>query len=184
MTRAVRRVLGTLLFVSMLVLTSCGSTRSYQHCEMILNLPREYERANPKESFKIQGADGVLHSFAMSNADRIDLALTNSNSVVALTRISNDAAIKDGIFPVGSALAFAKIYRDLSAVDAEVYQHGEIPYYTYALTSDIGVDFSFMATFYRTPHAYFVVLYGAVSDVFADMKDSFFSYATSVSFGE
>lgn len=184
MRRAARLVFSALALLSVIFSVSCQSTRAYQHCEIILNLPKGYVERDPKEPLIIEDAGGIPHAFLMSNAEKTDLLLSDSRSVVALTRISHDAAIKDGIVPVGSALDFAKLYRDLSGVEAEVYQHSEIPYYVYTLTSDKGVEFSFMATFYRTPFAYFVVLYVAASDVFSDIDEDFLSYASDVRFGE
>ena len=183
MSKAKFKIITALLLLLSVLLNSCSDERSYQHCEMILTLPTSYDKKDPTSPFNLTDSRGAVHAITMSNASKLDLALASENSVVALTRISNEAAQKDGIAPVGSAQAFANLYRDLSGLDSQVKLHGEIPYYVYTLTSNTGVGVKFMATFYKTPYAYFVVLYVALSDIFDGLTDNFLSYAESVRFG-
>ena len=57
---------------------------------------------------------------------------------------------------------------------------GHGTYYTYTVTSNTGEEVKFLATFYRSPYAYFVVLYAAVADVFDGRLRSFLDYASDV----
>ena len=180
--RAIRRIFIFFAVAAALFSVSCGDTLAHKHCEIVLNLPKEYESANPKEPFVIEDSRGIPTLLLMSSGASIDMALCDSQSVVALTRISNEAAYEEGISPVLTQLDFARFYMELSNIDSEVKLHSDIPYYTYTVTSNTGEEFKFLATFYRSPYAYFVVLYAAVADVFDGRLRSFLDYASDVGF--
>ena len=163
---------------------SCGGDNSYRHCEILLSLPEEYESAPPDEPFLIYDASGGANMFLLSSSGSVDMAFTDSVSVISLSRISKEAAYDEGIPPIMSQLEFARYYRSQSGGGTEVMLHSEIPYYTYTKTSDGGGELSFLMTFYATPNAYFIISYITASDRAVSLENSFLDIAADVEFTE
>lgn len=158
-----KRTLHLFLSVALLLsvalsLLSCD--RELAHAEIILTLPSEYREID---------------------SDRFDVAATNGTASVGVARISFAAAVEQGISDTYSQLQFAEYFKLISGKDGEVYTYSGIPYFTY--TDSTGGDEMFCtATFYRTPYAYFYVLYAVPASEERYYRDAFLEYAAGVKF--
>lgn len=136
------RIVALLLaLVELFLLASC-SDRKYEHCEIGITLD---------ESFEEYDSDG-----------RFDMSYSDGKVMIGVLRFSFEACLKDDIPISMSDYTFAKFYRakatSLEDV-SEVELYGYLPYFTYTLA---GVDeslYRYIATFYKTPNAYFLVMY-------------------------
>ena len=136
--------------VQVLLLCSC-SDKKYEHCEIGLKLD---------DSFAEYDADG-----------KFDMAYTDGRVIIGVLRFSFEACLKEDIPISMSDYTFAKYYRakaegigDVS----EVELYGYLPYFTYTLEGTDGVYHRFVATFYTTPNAYFLVMYITPADAAKD----------------
>ena len=136
------RVLSLFIIIAVLLsLASCDSGK-FEHCEIGLRLGEDF--------------------FEYDSDGRFDMSLTDGRVIVGILRFSFEACLKDDIPISMSDYTFAKYYRaratEIEDV-SEVELYGYLPYFTYTLE---GVDESvhrYIATFYTTPNAYFLVMY-------------------------
>lgn len=136
------RALSILIIIAVLFsVTSCDGGK-FEHCEIGLRLGDDF--------------------FEYDSDGRFDMSLTDGDVIVGVLRFSFEACLKDDIPISMSDYTFAKYYRaratEIEDV-SEVELYGYLPYFTYTLE---GVDESvhrYVATFYTTPNAYFLVMY-------------------------
>ena len=136
------RIIALFLTVfQLLMLVSC-SERKYEHCEIGITLD---------DSFK-----------EYDSGKRFDMAYTDGRVIIGVLRFSFDACLKDDIPISMSDFTFAKFYRakatEIEDV-SEVELYGYLPYFTYTLEGTDGSVHRYVATFYTTPNAYFLVMY-------------------------
>lgn len=154
-----KKIATSLLLVLMLIsLVSCDT--EIAHAELILTLPSEYREIEN---------------------ERFDVAASNGMATVGVARISLAAAKDEGISDTYSQLQLAEYFKLVGGKGGEVYTYQGIPYFTYTDTSG-GVEMFCTATFYRTPYAYFYVLYAVPSAEEKYYREDFLEYAASVKF--
>ena len=141
----------TLLILICLCLTlgACASSNEFIHAELTITVP---------DGFQQQDAGG-----------RADMLLTNGEATVALTRFSFS---NSSVPPALSTDDFAEYYMHKTEVEATLYNYRDIPYYTYR---DGGTGLFCTAVFYRTPYAYFTVLFAARDE--AEWRERFLEIA-------
>lgn len=131
------------LFAILLLLStlcSCSESVRLQHCELGIVLPSEFEEYDSDGSFDASYFDGEL--------------------IVGMTRVSFVAAMDDGIPTTLTPLRFAEVYRGrIDREDSEIKELGDVPYFTYTVTTDDGREYIYIPTFYVTPYAYFVIMF-------------------------
>lgn len=177
------KFLGVLLFLSLsLGICSCEGERVFEHCEMLLSLPKDYEEVSTDEPFVIYDSEGMPKVFTTSNSGSLDMAFSDERSVVALTRISKEAGYEDGIPPMLTQLDFASLYLQKSGTVAELKLHSDIPYYSYTVRDGEENAFSFLLTFYATPYSYFIATYITTEDRADSLLSDFLDIAESVGF--
>ncbi len=146
-----------LLIVFVFLLVSC-SDHTYGHAELTIDLPGDYTEIK-------------LESF--------DVAYTNDISIVGITRISFNAGFNSGIPETFKPREFAEFYMQKLGRDCEIFSIGDAAYYEYSDTID-GEKQSYIASFYRTKHAYFIIMYVCPEEIYEVMKPQFLIYAKSV----
>lgn len=158
--RATHRISALLLLLAMLVCTvGCAKTREHIHCELGISLPREYEKVD---------------------IEQYDLAMSNGEAIVGLMRLSFEAALGEGIYSTHSPYAFAELYTVILGMeDTTVEEHGDVPYFTYTRQSS-GGDYFYMATFYRTHYAYFIITFICPLELEGGYRVNFLSYTEQV----
>ena len=118
-------------FIS-LSLIACSGETVMEHCEIGMRLSSRFEVA------ELLG---------------YDVAYSDGDLVVALTRISFTAAADEGIPASLSPEAFARLYVDKIGLSREsVREYGDFPYVAYTVG-----DAEVIEAFLRTPYAYFIV---------------------------
>ena len=127
-----------LLIISTLLLASCGE--DFSHCELALPLSSDYRRADGGEGF--------------------DAVFTNGEAVVGMIRISFAAGFNQGIQETMSSYEFARFWKNKIGRDTEVMTDIKTPYYTYRENG-----YFYLCAFYRTPDAYFVVIFSCASEI-------------------
>ncbi len=175
-------VLALTLF-SLLFFVACEKPNSFSHCEITLTLPDDFSRVDSAGPFVIYDGEGRATVFSLSSAEGADLTVASDFALVTLSRISKEAAFDEGIPPLLTQLEFAKFYKSLTDVTAEVYKNGDIPYYSYTRESNSGDEFFFLLSFYAVPNAYFVVSFITTADRGEGAFGEFLEYAEGVSFG-
>lgn len=109
-------------------------------------------------------------TFSEHNSDGIyDAAYSDGRIVVGILRLSFAACEADGIPATVSPRIFSGYYRQraLDGVDvSETVTDGDVVYFTYRQSSVLGDDYTYLATFFKTPYAYFVITYVMPSEEF------------------
>jgi hypothetical protein len=145
------RFTALILLAAMLISLCACSDEKYEHCELGIKLD---------ESFVEYDVDG-----------RFDMAYTDGRVIVGVLRFSFEACLKDDIPISMSDYTFAKYYRaKAEGIEdvSEVEMYGYLPYFTYTLEGTDEVRHRYVATFYTTPNAYFLVMYITPADSAAD----------------
>ena len=130
-------ILCLVLLVS-LMLPSCSRDVRAEHCEIGIKLNRDFEKIE---------TDGAF-----------DLSYASDDIIVGISRLSFAAAVADGVPATLDPESFAAVYMSRSGHKEEVLQYGEVPYYTYKVKTDTG-SLTYLATFYKSPYAYFVITF-------------------------
>ena len=140
--------------------TSCkGNKGVFTYCEMSISLGEDFS-ADEHENF--------------------DAVYTNDVYIVAVLRISFMAALGEGIEETMTPYEFGKFYvekcnRPTAIVD------GEVAYCEYTDISG-SVEYYYVESFYRSPYAYFVILFAAPVYARTEAKTDFIKYAQTVNF--
>ena len=152
----------SLILVAVLLLTSCSEQKRYGHCEMFIRL---------SDDFYEYDSGGVY-----------DVAYTDGGMVVGILRISYDVCIDEDIPANMSPIYFAPLYKELALSDADVSElreHGDVPYYVYTTNASGDSSHTYVATFYFTPYAYFVITYIVKSFDYLLSEGDILEYAAS-----
>ena len=147
--------------LSLFTFTSCGGPK-YAHCELVLNLP---------------------DSFSERESDDYDAVFSDGEVFVGILRVSFAAGVTDGIPETMTATEFGELWNDRCSRFADVKNKGGVTfseYYDYYG----GVDGYYFEAFYRSEHAYFVVLFATQKSLEEIKYNEIFNYATGVSFRE
>lgn len=122
-----------------------------------------------------------ISGFEATEAEGFDAAYTNGESVVGMIRISFEAGFNQGIPETLSAKKFAEFYMKKTERDCEIKQIGIIPYYEYT-DGEGDSQLYYLATFYRTKYAYFLILFATDDSLGEELRDEFLEMAESVYF--
>ena len=158
----IKRLLIALLTLSVVFSTvSCGEdTESFACSELTLVMPSDFYEAED---------------------DEYDMLLTNGRATAAVTRISFLAAMQQGIPETYTDGEFAEFFMNKTGADSTVYVYGDTPYYTYNYVAGTTSVFC-TAAFYKTPYAYFFVLFSTPSAYEDEWREKFLEIADSVIF--
>ena len=145
-----------LLFSLLSMLFSCGDDEVVlSHCELCLALSSDYREVE---------------------SDIYDAVYSNGDYVIAVTRISFVAGIVEGIPETMSDFEFAEFYLDKCSREATVVKD-EVTYASYVESDGVSEHF-YLEAFYRSPYAYFVVLFASdisreteANEVFLDLAE-------------
>ncbi len=158
--------MGRLIKLSILVLTvisllvSCGK-KPYGHLEIVVPLGDDFEK---------------------SETEDFDVSYSNGECVVGIIRMSFAACIEAGISEAMTPKDFGAYWLTRVGRDeAPVLVDESTPYATYYDSEGMSEVF-YMATFYRSPYAYFVVLYSCMAQDRERLRSVFLDYAENTYF--
>ena len=163
----IKRTLSCALIICvMLSLFSCGDSDDIreggvvlEHCELRLPLPDGYY--------------GI-------ESDIYDKVYTNGEYMIALTRMSFDACANEGIPSIMSESEFAEFY--LKKCEREANVNTDPIVYADYFDSNGSDEHYYMETFYRSPYAYFIILFASDVSRAEDASEDFFGFAKQVYF--
>lgn len=158
------RILSLFLILTLIFtcLVSCSDVREFTHCELTLVLDKSFEE---------------------EESDDFDLLLTNGDVAVSLIRITFEAGFNQGISDTYTAKGFAAFFMNKSGKSEEIYEYGDVPYYTYTETSGDREIF-YTVTFYRSFNAYFIVAYATGAKYKDGYPEQFLEYALNAYFND
>lgn len=139
---------------------SGNQTNPYSHCEYNLSLPNNF--------YKIENP-------------QFDVSFTNGKEYVAILRISYAAAIKSGIPETYTADEFGLYWLKECDRSCDMLKFEDVDYCDYVETVN-DEEFFYLAAFYRSKHAYFVVLFSSSNKDAETSKDVFLRYAADAYF--
>ena len=146
----------------MLLAVACKKETVYGHCELVMNLESDfYEEKN----------------------DGFDVCYTNGKYVVGILRISFDAAYSEGISDALNARQFGAFWLTKCERNVEILRHEDIDYAEYFDVVS-GTEYYYLSSFYRSPYAYFVVLFGTQRKDMTEGRVKFLNYSTDIYFTE
>ena len=151
-----------LCFALIFSLFSCGAENGspYSHCEYTIPLSSDfYKTENPE----------------------YDVSFTNGTEYVAILRLSYAAAVKSGIPETYSADEFGDYWLKECGRTCDMLKYGDIDYCDY-IDSANGGEFYYLAVFYRSKNAYFVVLFATNADSVGESKGKFLKFADEAYF--
>ena len=156
-----KRVISFVLsFALSLSLLSCaGGEDGFSYCELSIPLTEDF--------------------YAVEN-ERFDATYSNGDYAVAILRISFVAAVMDGIPETLSAYDFGEIWLERCDRDANI-RHGELAYCEYYDYAG-GIEYFYLEAFYRSPYAYFVVLFTTAAELESTGRVDFLKFAKNVTF--
>ena len=159
----IRRTLLTLCSILLVIslITSCSDYKTFNHCELYIRLPSEFEDVGATDSF--------------------DLLMSNGDVSVGVSRMSFGAAYENGIPDTLTDKAFAEYFLMQSGKVLTVYTRDGVPYFSYTEELD-GNEYYCVATFYRSLYAYFLVLYSTDAHLSEVWREPFLEFATDVTF--
>lgn len=157
-----KRILSLFILAVLSVsLCGCSDVSEFTCAELTVSLPDGYtERERP------EGAN---------------MLLSDGTSTVTLRRTSLADAHKAGIPSGYSAVDFAELFLEMSEVEGELLDYHSTPYYTYYVTKD-GVRLFCLASFFRTPYAYFIIVFATRAELEEEGREVYFSAIDSVTF--
>ena len=156
----IKKIFSAILAVIITVsLISCEEDMVYSHCEIVLPLEQEYVEV-----------ENTIY----------DKVYTNETYVVTITRISFAAGLNEGIPETLSLPQFAEYYLKKCNREANIIK-GEIVYCEYYVTEN-GIEHFYLESFYRSPYAYFIVLFASHSSLENEARNDFIEYAKNVKF--
>ena len=157
-----KRVISLLvLIVFSLSLFGCGGDVTFTCLDINITLPNGYFEADAGNS--------------------ANMLLTNNESTVSIKRLSVVEAEAEGISGSYSAKQFAEFFLINNELEGKVASHGDVPYYSYYDTSS-SVRLFCISAFYRTPYAYFIIIFATSPDREAEAREEFFGAMASVTY--
>lgn len=155
-----KRFISLFILVALAVsLVGCSEVNEFTCAELTLSLPDGYtERERP---------------------DGVNMLLSDGSNTVTLRRISFSDAYKEGIPSGYSASLFAEYFLEESDIDGKLESYKNTPYYTYYVTKD-GLKLFCLASFFRTPYAYFIILFATRAELEEREKAVYFAAIDSI----
>ena len=158
----IKRIFAVILTLCMAFsIFSCKGTE-YSHCELVLPLSADYQPA----------VDELY-----------DKLYTDGQSSVAILRISFDAAVLEGISDAHTAEEFGRYWLLQCGRVATVKSEPNVDYCEY-YDSSTGLEYYYLVAFYRTPNAYFIVLFMSDKASEDTSRVKFLEYARGTYFKE
>jgi len=157
----VKRIIAVLLaFSALLSMAACKKDTVYGHAEMRISLPE---------------------SFSEFESESFDATYSDGKSLVGILRVSFDAGFNQGIPDFLTPEEFAKLYMKSTGRDSEIKLIKNVPYYEYTELQD-GVKNAYIASFFRSKYAYFVVVFATVEELYSSLAGELLSYTETVIF--
>ena len=122
----------------------------------------------------------LTEDFSEVKNENFDVTYSNGDYAVAILRVSFVAAVKEGIPETLSASEFGEVWLEKCERDANII-NGDIAYSEYYDDAG-GAEYFYLEAFYRSPYAYFVVLFTTVSDLEEAGRVDFLKFANDVTF--
>ena len=119
--------------------------------------------------------------FEADAGDSANMLLTNNESTVSIKRLSIIDAEKDGISGSYSDKQFAEFFMINNDLEGELASYGDVPYYSYYDTVG-GRELFCISAFYRTPYAYFIIIFATSSEREDAARKEFFDAMSSVTY--
>ena len=148
-----------LIFATLFLISSCGGDK-YSHAELVIDLG---------------------DNFYSANESNFDKSYTDGKNVVAIQRLSFEAAYRDGIGETHTPSEFGRLWLLRTGNERPVETDGEVSYATYYV-GEGDEEFLHLAAFYRSRHAYFVVIFATQAGAEIESTEEFLSYAKTVHF--
>ena len=149
-----------LIFLLICSCLSCSDGNVYGHAELVISLSEDFEEFE---------------------AENFDAAYTNGKAIVGIYRISFEAGFNQGIPDFLTPEQFARFYMKNSGKSVEIKKHQATPYYEYVDEQD-GIKNTYIATFYRSRFAYFLVLFATPESLYTQTFEELISYTETVIF--
>ena len=157
----VKRIFTVILFFSVLLtIASCDKNDFFGHAELRIALDSDFRE------FK---------------SDNFDAAYTDGTAVVGIYRISYNAGFNQGIPDFLTPAQFAAFYMERAEIESEVKDYRGTAYYEYTRL-DGELKNSYIASFYRSKYAYFIVLFATPEKLYPDIAGELLSYTETVIF--
>ena len=157
-----KRIISLFVLVGMAVsLIGCGGDVTFTCLDINITLSNGYFEADAGKS--------------------ANMLLTNNESTVSIKRLSVVEAEEQGISGSYSAKQFAEFFLRNNELEGKVASHGDVPYYSYYDTSS-SVRLFCISAFYRTPYAYFIIIFATSPDREAEAREEFFDAMSSVTY--
>ena len=122
----------------------------------------------------------LTEDFYPVESEKFDATYSNGNYAVAILRISFVAAVMDGIPETLSAHDFGEIWLERCDRDANMIS-GDLAYCEYYEDAG-GIEYFYLEAFYRSPYAYFVVLFTTAAELESTGRVDFLKFAKNVTF--
>ena len=150
-----------LVILTCLSIASCSDEPIvFSHCELTIPLSEDF--------------------YEISD-ENFDVSYTDGNSVVAILRISHDAALNEGISNLFTAYEFGEYWIHRLERDTNLISGDGAVWCDYYEGEGTGAQY-YLESFYRSKHAYFVVLFATAAGRADTYRDSFLEYAKGVKF--
>ena len=157
-----KRVIAILISVALSVaLFGCGRDAVFTFLDLNIALDSGY--------YETEAGEGT------------NMLLTNNESTVSIKRLSVVDAEKQGISGSYSALQFAEFFLINNELKGNLASYGDVPYYSYYDDAS-GVKLFCISAFYRTPYAYFIVIFASSSNREDEAREEFFDAMASVTY--
>lgn len=151
-----------LCLATLTVFVSCNKNKDrvkYGHCEMILPLSSDF--------YEVED-------------ENFDVTYSNGKYVVAVLRLSFEAAINEGIGETMTPHEFGRFWVEKCNRNA-IVRTKTVTYCEYYEYAGIA-EFYYLEAFLRSQYAYFVVLFASPSAYDDEAFDDFISYAEMIAF--
>lgn len=140
---------------------SCSNEQAFEYCELGIVLTNDFDKYESNGAYDAAYADGEL--------------------IVGMTRISFVESEEFGILTTHTPEKFARVYCDTYvAKGVEIFQHKDVPYYSYVNKGADGYRYFYMLTFYRTPFSYFIITFITPEYKLDVQKEKIFEYIETV----
>ena len=150
-----------LVFLISLSIISCSDDPIvFSYCEMTIPLTEDF--------YEIRD-------------DNFDISYTDGSSVVAILRISHDAAVNEGISNLYTAYEFGEYWIMRCERNTNLISGGGAVWCDYYVGEGASSQY-YLESFYRSKHAYFVVLFATSAERADSSREAFLEYARGVKF--
>ena len=150
-----------LVILTCLSIISCSEDPVvFSHCELTIPLAEDF--------------------YEISD-ENFDVSYTNGASVVAILRISHDAAVNEGISNLLTAYEFGEYWIERCERDTNLISGGGAVWCDYYDGEGTAARY-YLEAFYRSKHAYFAVIFATPEIFYGELKNEFLSYTDTVVF--